>query len=57
MYPLNPVSSQIPATSELTITVAQPIQEGKVSRILYCDLNANSGKGIRRKVINLSCYL
>ena len=50
MYPLNPVSSQIPATNELMRTVNQPIQVGKLSKILYCDLNASSGNGINRKV-------
>ena len=51
IYPRKPVSSQIPATKELTITAAQPNHTGSVFNILYCDLKAVSGKGIIRKVI------
>ena len=40
----------MPATRELTITAAHPIQSGNVSNILYCDLKAVSGKGMSRNV-------
>lgn len=50
IYPRKPVSSQIPATKELTMTADQPSHTGKVFNILYCDLKAVSGKGMSRKV-------